>query len=623
MQLQGVLACQAPLECLDDSDCDPTQICTVEGLCTTPALGVDGESCNEDSDCESAWCVEVDGQRECRHSCTDATDCADAEVCRVVGEFVAPQLACAPALGEQAGGAPCLDDSDCASALCLRFLCARPCGDCPVGQHCQPQEVERSGALSSLALCVARAAPETIALGPVPTPDGTSMPLSFELPEGVAGFSLVLIDEHGLRVAVAELVAPDGTLLVDADPDTLDLNPAYSYPGAAALLVPASDDPAAAPRAGRYQLRVGTYDPDNWEELVPVPGNIERVDLLIEPADQRGGLIDLQLHFATATGLHLADAADSEFMTGLRGRLGSYLEEQAGLALGDLGYAELPPEHATVEDGDEVRRICRERSRGGAQGLAVNVFLVDTLSFTAGFSGGIPGPVGAMGTPASGIVIEAQSDGPRTGTLLAHELGHFLGLRHTTETTGGRHDPVLDTPECAAGTSATACPDYGNLMFPIFPLNADLELTAGQRQVLAGNPIAYELHQDRACPAVDAVIELGSSGRAAGDTRDLGDALEGSCGGSGAPERVHLLRHQIDGAELRISARLRDAAAVVYVLYERCGEPGVELGCVAGEADARVELSVPAAASGPYFVVVDGQQAEGSGYTLQVETVTP
>jgi len=34
--------------------------------------------------------------------------------------------------------------------------------------------------------------------------------------------------------------------------------------------------------------------------------------------------------------------------------------------------------------------------------------------------------------------------------ILVHEIGHYLGLYHTTESTGTEHDPLSDTPECPA-----------------------------------------------------------------------------------------------------------------------------------------------------------------------------
>jgi hypothetical protein len=110
---------------------------------------------------------------------------------------------------------------------------------------------------------------------------------------------------------------------------------------------------------------------------------------------------------------------------------------------------------------------------------AVNVFLVSTLhggtdpngNVVVGIDGSIPGPGGIPGTVASGAAVGSgdlravpvgnagacAAAGPdfvncgddRTAYILAHEIGHYLGLYHTTESDGASFDPLRDTPQCA------------------------------------------------------------------------------------------------------------------------------------------------------------------------------
>lgn len=111
------------------------------------------------------------------------------------------------------------------------------------------------------------------------------------------------------------------------------------------------------------------------------------------------------------------------------------------------------------------------------QGKAVNLYMVSTLpeSNSAGFTilgmaGGIGGPV-SIPNPIGGVSFSSFnnldkynplcSTGPCPDNTLdrdfaefsetiAHELGHYLGLNHPSESDGQTHDSVDDTPICTA-----------------------------------------------------------------------------------------------------------------------------------------------------------------------------
>ncbi len=116
----------------------------------------------------------------------------------------------------------------------------------------------------------------------------------------------------------------------------------------------------------------------------------------------------------------------------------------------------------------------------GTEGKAVNVFLVSTItddtdSTASGFT--ILGFDGAIGAPPinstaiSGLTVatfdnldsfnpacpsedslcaanEQDADFQELGIVVGHEIGHFFGLNHLSESTGDSHDGITDTPIC-------------------------------------------------------------------------------------------------------------------------------------------------------------------------------
>ncbi len=114
---------------------------------------------------------------------------------------------------------------------------------------------------------------------------------------------------------------------------------------------------------------------------------------------------------------------------------------------------------------------------------AVNLFFIKDFSSSGilGIAAGMPGSMGIANSwngvliglmaHASGSTLNSQL----LGETAAHEMGHQLGLFHTTEMGGTVFDILTDTPECSNSRdndgdgkmSAEECEDYGadNIMF--------------------------------------------------------------------------------------------------------------------------------------------------------------
>lgn len=169
-------------------------------------------------------------------------------------------------------------------------------------------------------------------------------------------------------------------------------------------------------------------------------------------------------------------------------------------------YKEISALSCSKIDGIE----CEDAERG------INIVFVDGLYMDgfdedlmlAGLAGGIP-MVPFDGTASSSLFISMDAHRNLNGDILiswladtvAHELGHALGLFHTTEQQGTEFDAIADTPECSEkvyGTdtngrvSATQCKDAGanNLMFWEMSLGPT-QITEEQMMVLRSHPLAY------------------------------------------------------------------------------------------------------------------------------------
>ncbi|MDP6465784.1 MAG: M43 family zinc metalloprotease, partial [SAR324 cluster bacterium] len=142
-----------------------------------------------------------------------------------------------------------------------------------------------------------------------------------------------------------------------------------------------------------------------------------------------------------------------------------------------------------------------------SKGLAdrVNLFFISDYTDASylGNSAGIPGSQGLAGSH-NGVLISLKAhkngDGSLKDQLLGetagHEMGHFLGLFHPSESNGILFDPITDTPQCPSSkntnndsnlTAEECGQEYGadNLMFWDAWDNGNQDnLTAGQVYVL-------------------------------------------------------------------------------------------------------------------------------------------
>lgn len=201
------------------------------------------------------------------------------------------------------------------------------------------------------------------------------------------------------------------------------------------------------------------------------------------------GLIDLDFYFVPGAGFNAADAPTDGDWVDFLDALESVLLT-IDLGLGDIRYFDVgDSSFDAVTSYDELTDLFR-------QGIAsdervMNVFVVNELNMPGGdplgIASHIPGPALDNGSGSGGVAIQNDpivNGNEWTGAaLVVHEMGHYLGLFHTTEIGGADSDPLADTE---VSCNASDCWET-NVMDPY--LYGSTELTDDQRWVLLRHPL--------------------------------------------------------------------------------------------------------------------------------------
>lgn len=343
--------------------------------------------------------------------------------------------------------------------------------------------------------------------------DSDSEPIVVNVPAGATSIAVVLSNTGSTLTQPATITNPSGEVVFEVGSN--DTNRVDAYSSVMTALVPVN--PSVAASEGEWEFVFfgdGSASAD-VEALV-------RVD-----SSTSSGSLDLNIHFVGVDGLDASSASgDSDFQEVISGVRSTY--QDAGISIGEIEYFDVDDDQYAVLEttqvgSDELLSMLREHT-GGRDNRALNLFFVADIENPSsarsllGVSAGVPGPPALHGLARSGVAINAANFIAARGgsgdlaeakaemTLVtAHEMGHYLGLFHTTEAngqslSGGQNgvDPIDDSPVCQDSAdsdsdgvlSAAECSGSGasNLMF-WSPPNSARNLTSGQSTVLRRNPV--------------------------------------------------------------------------------------------------------------------------------------
>ncbi len=300
----------------------------------------------------------------------------------------------------------------------------------------------------------------------------------FEVPEHALGITTI-VEAPGINdvIGVSRLRAPSGDYVAFDYSVMGKMNFAFAKQGWVGAATVQSDLPQAWPvQAGVWRIVLGSDGPLE-------SANVRMWVRKTADGAFHGGVIDVNVFLAP-------NGAPQSYIDLVVGNL---FKDFAGLGLGNVKVFALDSAFSIIDTLDQYRALLAS-SATAASTPALNMFVINKFGTdfgqAIGVAGGIPGSATVHGTTISGVAYQPSGNYNDDVAVLRHEIGHLVGLFHTTEFATEDTDPISDTVECAASTIQSTpeqCPDIVNTMFPIAYGNT--ELTNAQVRVIQGSAL--------------------------------------------------------------------------------------------------------------------------------------